>query len=235
MKKPSIKSPGDRVIEELRRFRRTVEPFEDVEVEVDLQDALTCGIAPAPYVDVYPLADWIEDGWVRLRVVSPHHLVPTGHHLFLYDKLGPRLSGGESHQSLCALAVAYLHAIGKEFSFGGDSSCSYAGGWADVAAADGSIYVECGTLNTYKPIAAMLAGETLMVLPYTLGCNKLGERLVEKLDPFPDPTEADGPRWMKHLRLGRIRLGYVFEPKCELRPHPLKPPLGLRPPREAES
>lgn len=65
------------MIEEKRRFRRKVEPFTDIEVDVDLQDVLTQGpgLSAAPYVDVYPLADWIEDGWVTLRVVAPHHFI----------------------------------------------------------------------------------------------------------------------------------------------------------------
>lgn len=232
------------MIEEIRRFRRKVEPFEDVEVDVDLQCVLTSGpgMSPAHYDDVWPLADWIEDDWVNLRVVSPHHLVPAGYHKFFYEKWGPRLSGGAGHQSLCALAAVYLHAIGKEFLVGGASACSYAGGWADAAAKDGSLYVECGTLNTRKPILAMLAGDALMVLPYTLGCDKPNEQILERLDPFPEQVEEDirtASEFRLNLdnsvrigRIGRACLGYIFEPKCTLRPDPSKPPLGLRAPRK---
>lgn len=228
---------------EQRRFRRKVEPFEDIEVDVDLQCMLTSGpgMSPAHYDDVWPLADWIEDDWVRLRALSLHHLVPVGHHKFFYDKWGPRLSGSPSHQSLCALAAVYLHAIGKKFLVGGASSCSYSGGWADVAATDGSIYVECGTLNTRKPIHAMLAGDTLMVLPYLLGCDTPNEQLIARLDPFPECVEEDiqtAQRFQLNCdksvslgRIGRICLGYVFEPKCKLKPNPFGSPLGLRPSR----
>ncbi len=217
------------MILETRRFRRKVAPFDDVEVQVDLQDALVCGRGrtPAPYVDVYPLADWIEDGWVRLRVVAPHHLVPKSLLTSFDDpKLLRHMSGGSSHRSLCAVAASYLTAIGKDVLIRGDSSCSYAGGWADVAAQDGSIYVECGTLNTRKPIDAMLSGETLMVLPYTLGCDLPDEETIAQLDPFPERDTTDP--YAGYLRLGRVQLGYIFEPKCTLRPSPFKAPLGLR-------
>jgi hypothetical protein len=214
--------------DEMRRFHRTVEPFEDVEIEVDLQDMLTCGLAPAPYCDVYPLADWIEDGWVQLRVVSPRHVaLPSDISFFEAPELLECMSGGHAHRLLCALAAAYLTSIGKKARIGGASSCSYAGGWADVISVDGSMYVECGTLNTRKPIEAMLAGETLMVLPYALGCDRFDENTVARLDPFPERVEEDSIA--KYLRLGRIQLGYIFEPKCRLKPNPLKPPLGLRP------
>lgn len=226
---------------ESRRFRRKVEPFDDIEVDVDLQSVLEegPGHSPAHYDDVWLLADWIEDGWVSLRVVSLHHVVPTGHHEFLYEELKGYLSGGEPHQRLCALACCYLHTIGKEFLCGGASACSYSGGWADVIATDRSLHIECGTLNTKKPFRAMCAGETLMVIPYGIGCDTPPAETVTRLDPHPERVGNDiqlarkfdvkGFEEMK--RLGRIELGFIFEPKCKLRPNPFAEPTGLRPSR----
>lgn len=222
---------------EERRFRRKVAPFEAIEVDVDLQDVLQerRGPSPAPYCHVSPLADWIEDEWVRLHVVSLPHAISRD--LLIYVDAGEMperfMSGGPSHRRLCALAMAYLIAAGKEPIAGGASSCAYAGGWADVIAEDGSLYVECGTLNTYKPIAAMLSGQTLMVVPYSLGCALPGDDVIERLDPFPDrigATDASD----KYQKLGRVQLGYVFEPKCALQPHPFSKPLGLRPAKDEE-
>lgn len=152
------------MIQEERRFRRPVEPFDDVAVNVDLHDMLQegRGRSPAPYCHVLPLADWIEDEWIRLRVVSvPHAMSPDFlAHVDAGKMSEHMMSGGTDHRRLCALAAAYLIAVGKKPLVSGTSDCSYAGGWADVAAQDGSLYVECGTLSdTYKPIAAMLHGD----------------------------------------------------------------------------
>jgi hypothetical protein len=199
-------------MEETRRFVRKVSPFDDIEVEVVLQEVI-CGHDnfPAPYIDIYPLADWIEDGWVRLSVMSLYHCIPIEWRAQIErSRLRDMASGGPAHKSLCALAAAYLIFSGKEILIDGASSCSYAGGWADVATTDGSFYVECGALNTRKPIDAMLAGQTLFVLPYTLGCAMPNCDVLERLDPFPE-------RGDDVLRLGRIQLAYLFEPKCKLK------------------
>ncbi len=198
-----------------RRFKRTVQPFKDLEVSVDLHEVITWGAGhhAAPYIDVAPLADWIEDGWVQLEVVSPYHIVPRRYFVLLDDpKFLSKMSGKDQHRPLCALAALYLHVLGKKVCVSSGSATTYAGGWADVRALNDSIFVECGTLNPQKPVRAMCAGETLLVLPYTMGCDELDERTLARLK----------------VKDRHPQLGYVFRPKCKLQTSPFKPPLGWR-------
>lgn len=150
---------------------RMVLPFEDVVVDVDLQDVITEGPGsdPGPLCSVLPLLELIESGAVQLHVVSPYHIVPPElRRSFEAPQLIALMSGKESHRELCALGASYLAFLGKSVLVDGTSACSYSGGWADVAATDGSMFVECGTLShTDKPITAMRSGDTLMILPYT--------------------------------------------------------------------
>jgi len=214
-----------------RRFRRPVLPFDGIEVHVDLQEMITSGRAEdqAPYEDVAPLGEWIDRGEVDLLVVSPYHVVPRRYLGLLRDAAFlVKMSGGEKHRPLCALAALYLHVLGKRVRASGDSACSYAGGWADVCAIDGSMFVECGTLNPQKPVQAMLAGQSLMVLPYTLGCAATSPDVIARLDPFPErcvedfddspPRDPDLRRkCVALMQLARIRLGFIFVPRRPLR------------------
>lgn len=201
-----------------RRFLRKVEPI-DAEVSVDLFNVITPGRGLASWSEIVPLIVWIEDGLVDLRVIALRKFFDDSvHDAFL--SLGAILSGKAQHQSLCALACAYLHSQGKSPLIGGNSACSYAGGWADVIAEDGSLYIECGTLNSSKPFDAMCYGQTLMVIPYTLGCDLPDARTIDLLKSRTDPSNT-------YAEIGSIDLGYIFKPKHQMRKDPFSPLIGI--------
>lgn len=177
-------------------FPRPVLPLGDVTIEVDLHHVVTAyGFGPvqdeAPCWEVAPLASWIGDGLVKLYVVSLQHVIPAdvlaaGLPPLLDARLGG--SGGADHQRLAALAALYLeYVLGKRCIASGDSRCAYAGGWADVVAEDESIVVECGTISgEMRTAKAMMAGETLALLPYSYD----GDVPPAVLDRFDPPCAA---------------------------------------------
>jgi DNA invertase Pin-like site-specific DNA recombinase len=218
-----------------RRFiRRQVIPCEDAEIDVDLYDVIVpFGDGVARDTSIEPLFDWIESGEVALKVVSLKHRMPERWRDRL-RQLRPECSGKEQHQKLCAMAYLYLEGKGKKpFAVTGTSGRgSYGGGIADVVAADGSLYVECGSIGERKVLEAMLAGDRVMVIPYGLGGFmsprakavlidlKEVEALVKEAEaeppsPFdslvPDPPEERIE--LAHFTVEHdIILGFIFQP-----------------------
>lgn len=223
-------------------MRRPILPFDDLHIDVDLRSVIQeWGDIPAPTAYVQPLSDWIEDGWVDLFVVSPYHILSTEDRPFVYDtSLQNKMSGNTSkHRELCVLAGLYLLSLGKEVYAGGNSLCSYAGGWGDVIAQDGSIVVECGTLRANKPFLAMCAGQTLMVIPYASGGDLdqvTIDRLSAALPPYKSESVPEGAskklavdfKTLERLMQPQASLGFIFVPKQRLQPSPFDTPLGLR-------
>jgi hypothetical protein len=154
-------------------FRRAVLPLENVFVDVDLYDVIDGGPwIPAAPSNVDPIIEWVRDGKIALDVLNPHDYLSEEHRKLLNDERFVRSSGtGKSydHRRLCVLAALYLISTGKSANCSGNSLCSYSGGWADVRADDGSLYVECGTLNPTKPMMAMKHFVNLMIIPYNEG------------------------------------------------------------------
>lgn len=94
---------------------------------------------------------------------------------------------------LAGLAAVYFERIlHKQPDVSGKTSCSYAGGYADVAAKDGSIFAECGTLNPDKVERAMRAGVSLLIVPWALADYGVLGFLFEPKKPLgPDPLEEE--------------------------------------------
>lgn len=149
-------------------IRRSVEPFKDVQLDVDLEWIVEQFNTSTSRSTLEQLARWLDIGAMKMRVVSLTHYLAPG----WLDRVKPLMleaSGKQDHQHLCAIAALFLReACGKEIIIrnGNSSTLSYSGGVADVAAADGSLYVECGTLREDKINHAMRAGERVLVVPY---------------------------------------------------------------------
>lgn len=197
-----------------RRFlRRPILPT-SIHANVDLYEVIRSH--QREYVspnDVEPVVDWILANKVRLTVVSlPHVLARSGDWSRLLSEASIG-AGSERHRELCGLAVVYLSAQGKECLAGGNSLNSYAGGWADVSAEDGSIFIECGNLRGDKVAAALLHKQTIMVIPYGGGVHFDNE---EDHCVFKRPeVEATAPQYVRHM--SPTYLGFMFEPLVDLR------------------
>lgn len=155
-------------------FRRVVHPI-GVEVQFTLSDAISPFFGARPFAhELLDLAEWIEDGLVDLDVVSIKHSLGIGWaDRFMSFRKSVRATGQEEHQVLCALGWMFVQEVlGISCHSNGGSSCAYAGGWADVAAEDGSLFVECGTTSVEKVPRAMVVGQKVLVLPYGFsGCS----------------------------------------------------------------
>jgi hypothetical protein len=199
---------------EARRFiRRPLLPT-SIHANVDLYEVICAHqrekVSPN---NVEPVIDWILSNKVRLTVVSlPHVLARTGDWSRLLAEAATG-AGSERHRELCGIASIYLTAQGKKPLAGGNSLNSYAGGWADVSAEDGSIFVECGNLRGDKAVRALFCGQTIMVIPYGGGVRFDGE---EDHCMFMRPeVESAAPQYVRHM--SSTYLGFLFEPLVDLR------------------
>lgn len=93
-------------------------------------------------------------------------------------------TGSGPHQVVCARAALWLEQRGMNWS---DSALDYAGGAADVASEDQTVFVEAGYTQARKVVRAARAGISVLVAPY-------GEPLIGY---FFRPTEK-----CKHVRPG---------------------------------
>lgn len=195
-------------------MRVRVEPFEDIEVEVTPQ-SLGCAYTNGASPDQLPVLEalWaaMEEKWAELRVISLRHALGG----YVAEDVGPesfdRKEGSEDHQELCTLAKSYLRSTGQPTDDRLDD-IRYGGGVADVANRDHSLFVECGTLSGgyFSRITDGLSHhQTVMLIPYGLGCKTSRETLDRLLIPGTSVTKV-----AKKLRKnGRADLGYVFRPQ----------------------
>lgn len=176
---------------QFRLFRRRVRPFRDLLLTFAVTDVLNAFMG-GPLMDLVFAETAITRKWVDLRVHSlPHYLkqedlsrLDDDRFVRSHDNTGK--SGG--HAMLCALSRLFIEAsTGRKAIYPGDSRCAYAGGWADVIADNGSLFVECGNLRTDKFKQAFLAGQTLMVAPYWDG-DYMSYRHVHRLSYRPKET-----------------------------------------------
>jgi hypothetical protein len=202
-------------------FRRKVAPFDDVEVDVDVEEVLEDFHGVRPY-GLHEINSWIASGAALLDVASPQHYLPSRllksmDHRWFTEDFG---AGTPEHRRLCAIAAFYLMITrGKGITYGGTGSgCGYTGGWADVSMLDGSLFIECGTLRADKLHRALEEGETLTVIPYRYGC-KISESALNKLCFEPDMSigyESLSEKQRNSIReLDRresIVLAYTFTP-----------------------
>jgi len=200
-------------------FRRLVRPIQ-VEVEVTLSDAISPFFGDRPFAhELLELGDWIESGLVDLEIVSIKHALGVGWpDRLMTFRSAVRATGQEEHRTLCALGWMFVEEVlGVPCHSKGGSSCAYAGGWADVAAEDGSIFVECGTLNVEKVPAAMAAGQKVLVLPYGFSGTVVHREELAKLEYESDRTSGSSLKDVPVSVLLATDLdmqpGYFFSPK----------------------
>jgi len=78
-----------------------------------------------------------------------------------------RFSGRTAaHKELCGRVALWFEANGTEWGSGVPIT-NYQGGMCDVAAKDGSLYVECGYTKASKIYDSLLRRQRVMVVPYT--------------------------------------------------------------------
>jgi hypothetical protein len=206
----------------VKTFRRCIEPFgERATIDVVVAEVLNDGPGYDPAPDYYaaPLADTIDNGDVVLRVLSMPHVVPQEElELLDDDRFLANFSGRtRKHRELC-LSIAY--ALNKKARVDGASGCAYSGGWADVCAEDGSLFVECGTLNPAKPLRAAEAGDALLIIPYLTGgrIDAATAALLDPLDLFSPKRREEysrsalGLRVNEFIALSRVTLGFLLTP-----------------------
>jgi hypothetical protein len=153
--------------ESRRLIRRQVEPL-GIVVDVDLYEVIVAH--QRDYVSsshVEPVIDWIEAGDVELTVIDLPRVLGEDWEFYAEEaNLRRAGAGSDEHRRLIAMAALYVIVQGKEPNVGGNSLCSYAGGWADVIAEDGSLFIECGNLRGDKVFEALTHNQTIMVIPY---------------------------------------------------------------------
>jgi integrase len=196
-------------------FRRLVRPIE-VEVEFTMGDVIVPFFGARPFArELINLGDWIDSGLVELEVVSIKHALGAGwpdRIMSFYSSI--RATGQGAHQILCALGWMFIQEVlGVPCHSRGGSSCAYAGGWADVAAEDGSIFVECGTLNVEKVPAAMAAGQKVLVLPYDFYGVVVRREEEKKLKYNNGRTIDDASVVALWATDPDMQPGYFFSPK----------------------
>jgi site-specific DNA recombinase len=190
-------------------FERRVQPFELL-VDVQLDEVLPAfgrGDVPAPGADpVHWVADAVRERLVALDVVSVKDVLSTGWSSRLQGYSGR----GRPQDRLRAFGMLYVESLGALPTLGP----KYAAGIADAGAGNGSLYVECGTVQESKVRKAMQAGQKVMVIPYGLGCRIRSQHDTAVLCGRREmPTDS-----AESLKLiGKIVLGYVFTPQLALR------------------
>lgn len=197
-----------------KTIRRCIQPFDTI-AEVNLYEVIEQFRGACDAAEIEPLIAWALNGSIDIEVVALRHLLDSNHgeHIAALAKAVKGAGQSEAHKELIALGATYVNdVLGKKTTFLGKNDCAYAGGNADVAALDGSFFVECGTLTDRKVRCAMEAGQTVMVIPYNLGCviDKKILRMLAWPQLGPEATNAD---WLSKTT---VNLGYIFSPKRDL-------------------
>lgn len=121
--------------------------------------------------DVDRIGKWLRMGLVTIERVE----LPTRGHDDMSDDEARHTEHTFSgrtfeHKRLCHQASLWLASGGTPWT-ARNGELDYEGGRADVAAVDGSIFIECGFTRAPKIEAAMLAGRAVMVVPYLADCH----------------------------------------------------------------
>lgn len=118
--------------------------------------------------DVGELSREIRDGAVSVQIVRPE---PVPWSLLESDELSSlcdRLFSGRSmtHKHLCCEAALWLDSTGVPWR---TYPLDYTGGIADVAAEDGSVFVECGYTQALKVLRTLVSAQSpaVAVFPYS--------------------------------------------------------------------
>lgn len=182
------------------RFTRPLWPTGE-DVEVDLTDLLSGFHDYLFHSDAGPVMDWVEAGDVIVGAFAPSlylSLPEVGpNRSDLLKDIARKCSGGQAHKELCALAAMYLYWLYRgPVNVSGNSSCSYAGGWADVVASDRFVVVECGNLSSGSKLRiALQAGQSIMLVPYP--SNASGEPWAYWFFPLSVPKANPFSRGIK--------------------------------------
>lgn len=131
----------------------------------------------------------VDDGLVG---VLPRRLPAVS---FRYDDLR-RFQGTEAHRKLCLVASRWLDGLGVPW----EAESNYGGKWCDVAAADGSIGIECGDTNVATVQDLLEQGRLIMVVPY-LDADGRAQGAAD-----PDPVDRNAGV------MAHVTLGYLFDP-----------------------
>lgn len=132
-------------------------------------------------------------------------------------------SGGVTHQRLCSSAARWLAMRGKRWTADA-KDLDYAGGKADVAAKDGSIFVEAGDTSSRKVIKAIEAGQTVLLVPFS-DDGVVGYLLAPSLErsaslkAFSDAEHAE-------LRAAVESLSKKWDPPSKIKVKPPREPLS---------
>lgn len=107
--------------------------------------------------DIKLLLDSVASGAVLMQRID---LPPSD-----YKMIG-LFTGKQEHQHLCSSVARWLEQQGKEWK-GDAHHCCSAGGVADVVAADGSVFAECGMTRVDKVLKCLHAGQSILLVPYS--------------------------------------------------------------------
>jgi hypothetical protein len=123
---------------------------------------------------------------IELPISPPYSECSESEWTFIECEFSGRTS---EHKHLCHSAALWLESRGTAWTadIGG---LYYEGGTADVAAADGSIVVECGWTQARKIEAAIAGGRLIMVVPY-LDDRKYGDTPLGFIFRVVDRTITD--------------------------------------------
>lgn len=117
---------------------------------------------------VATIEQWVASGDARIDEIDLRQFAQSTR-LAVYMTQSRRSDGSTasaSHQRLCALSALFIESSGRPFTFD-RSRCWYSGGIADLCATDGSLYVECGQMQTWhRPVLALCHKQALMYVPY---------------------------------------------------------------------
>jgi DNA invertase Pin-like site-specific DNA recombinase len=150
-------------------FTRKVEPLDNATVDVDLARVLVpFEGAPDPKWNAL-LARWLEADVARVRVVSIPHFLSDGWRDRAKQVQTYATGRTDAHRWLCALGWLFLReGCGKPAVLASHERTKYSAGVADVAAEDGSMFVECGTLREDKIVQALCGKQVVLVVPYLI-------------------------------------------------------------------
>jgi hypothetical protein len=151
-------------------FRLHVTPLDGFTIEVDpysiIEDYHYGGQRPASRSEIGELVKWIEEGKVSIEAVSLRHAIPPGYEAIVQEVEKVASGKSEEHKYLCGLGAAYVASLGKPYHKRGHRESHHVGGFADGGALDGSLFIECGTINPLKVPRMMEHHQTLMLIPY---------------------------------------------------------------------
>ena len=150
----------------LARVRVEVEPTGEG-LNVDLYRVVRPYNGLAPREIIMPLVQWIRAKQVKLEVFDLRHLIPPGYDALVHHVAVAASGRTDEHKYLCGVASAFLTSLGLDNLWADGCQTRYPDfGRADVKAVDGSLYVECGTLEPKKLRHALMTGLRVMIIPY---------------------------------------------------------------------